>query len=284
MDYFRPDNLDEAVAWLAANGGRVAAGCTDLFPATERPALSGPLLDITGIETLKSIERTADGWRFGACATWTDVLRADLPPAFDGLKLAAREVGSVQIQNAGTLAGNLCNASPAADGVPPLLTLSAMVTLTSAAGTRDLPLGEFITGARRTALEPGEILTDIHIPEAAASGYSTFIKLGARKYLVISISMVAARLVVADGTITDAALSVGACSDVARRLPDAEATLAGQAATSAAAETITDTIVAGALAPIDDIRANAAYRSAASAELVRRAVARLLARPREAAA
>lgn len=282
--YARPESVEEALSLLARERWSILAGGTDFYPALGDRKVDRPVLDLSGLGGLRGIQREAMGWRIGALTTWTDVIRADLPAAFDALKQAAREVGSVQIQNAGTLGGNLCNASPAADGVPPLLTLDAMVTLTSAAGTRDLPLGDFITGARRTALAPGEILTDIRIPEAATSGPSTFLKLGARKYLVISISMVAARLVVAGGTISDAALSVGACSAVARRLPDAEDALAGRAATADAAEAITDTMVAGALAPIDDIRADAAYRAVASAELVRRAVAGLLANPREAAA
>ena len=94
-----------------------------------------------------------------------ELIEADLPPLFDGLKQAAREVGGRQIQNAGTIAGNLCNASPAADGVPPLLALDAEVELAGRAGTRRLPLGEFITGNRRTALAPGELVVAIHVPQ-----------------------------------------------------------------------------------------------------------------------
>ncbi|MEK9725482.1 MAG: FAD binding domain-containing protein, partial [Rhodospirillaceae bacterium] len=212
--YHRPTDLQDALAWLAETGGRVAAGCTDLFPGTDRPALAGQILDVTAIAGLRGIAESAEGWRIGAATTWTDVLRTDLPAAFDGLKLAAREVGSVQIQNAGTLGGNLCNASPAADGVPPLLTLDAAVELASASGTRTLPLPDFIRGPRDTALQPDELMTAILIPQSAGAGAATFLKLGARKYLVISIAMVAARLTVAGSTVTYAAVAVGACSAV----------------------------------------------------------------------
>ena len=181
LDYHRPGELDQALGWLAeraAAGDRpvIAAGCTDLFPATERKRLPGPVLDITAIRGLRGIDRNATGWRFGATTTWTDVIRADLPPAFDGLKAAAREVGSVQIQNAATLAGNLCNASPAADGVPCWLTLAAEVELTSAAGVRKMPVQDFLTGPRQTALRPGEILTAIHVPASGGQGRSSFQK------------------------------------------------------------------------------------------------------------
>ena len=98
----------------------------------------------------------------GARTTWTDLVRHPLPPAFDALKQAAREVGSVQIQNVASVAGNLCNASPAADGVPPLLALDAEVELRSARRARAcLPLGDFILGNRRTALQAGELVTAI---------------------------------------------------------------------------------------------------------------------------
>ena len=99
-----------------------------------------------------------------AATTWSEIAAANLPPAFDALRQAAREVGSIQIQNRGTIAGNLCNASPAADGVPPLLALDAAVELASANGTRQLPLSEFITGYRRTARQPDEILSAVIVP------------------------------------------------------------------------------------------------------------------------
>jgi CO/xanthine dehydrogenase FAD-binding subunit len=99
-------------------------------------------------------------------------------------------VGGRQVQNAGTIGGNLCNASPAADGVPPLLALEAEVELVSAAGSRRLRLAEFLLGPRRTALLPGEVLAAVLIPEAALAGGFGFVKLGARSHLVISIAMV----------------------------------------------------------------------------------------------
>lgn len=278
--YLRPDNLDDALAALAEGDLVRAAGCTDLLAATERKALPGDILDLTGIRALRGIDRAAGDLRIGGGTTWTDILQADLPPAFDGLKHAAREVGSVQIQNRGTIAGNLCNASPAADGVPPLLTLEARVELSSARGVRVLPLGDFIIGPRRIALVRDELLTAVLIPKSATRGVSHFLKLGARKYLVISITMTAARIVVEDGVVVEAALAVGACSPVATRLAAAESALIGAPPDAAR---ITDAMVDGVLSPIDDVRADAGYRRVGAAELLRRTVAELASPARAAA-
>lgn len=278
MQYYRPTDIGEALIWLkshADDGAIVAAGCTDLFPATGRPRLDGPVLDVTAIGALHGITQENDGWRFGAATTWADLISHPLPPAFDGLKLAAREVGSVQIQNSATLAGNLCNASPAADGAPCWLTLDASVELQSASGIRQMPLGEFLLGPRKTALAADEILTAIVVPSQSTIGRSTFVKLGARKFLVISIAMVAARISATEGIIDHAAIAVGACSAVATRLNDLERVLLGRPLSRNTADTINADLMATSLSPIDDVRGDADYRIAAATELVRRSVCAL---------
>lgn len=267
--YLRPETLDAALQVLASGSFTIAAGCTDLFPATERRALPGDVLDITGIADLSGIAWEEGGLRLGATATWTEIAHADLPPALRALQLAAREVGAMQIQNRGTLAGNFCNASPAADGVPPLLVVDAEVELRSIAGMRKLPLGDFLAGPRQTRRKPDELLTAVIVPAASLAGASHFLKLGARSYLVISIAMTAARLVIDDGVVTDAALAVGACGPVATRLPDVERAVIGKALN---ADLIEDQAVASALSPIDDPRADAAYRASSAAELLRRTI------------
>src|ERR1700730_10046852 len=151
--YLRPRRLEDALTALA-RPHMVLAGGTDFYPARVGRAIDEDVLDIGGIAVLRGISADSAGWRLGATTTWSELLETDLPPLFDGLKQAAREVGGRQIQNAGTLAGNLCNASPAADGVPPLLALDAEVELAGRAGTRPLPASAFITRNRRTALAP----------------------------------------------------------------------------------------------------------------------------------
>ncbi|RPI99671.1 MAG: xanthine dehydrogenase family protein subunit M, partial [Chloroflexi bacterium] len=178
--YLRPSTLAEALAALAdpkltrtpdkIDRLTVLAGGTDFFPAqAARTAWLQPtprnVLDISGIEELRGIRQDGDGVVFGALATWSDIRDGALPRAFDGLKLAAREVGGAQVQNRGTIAGNLCNASPAADGVPPLLTLDASVEVVSVRGRRSVPLAEFITGNRKTVLAADELVIAIHVAE-----------------------------------------------------------------------------------------------------------------------
>ena len=276
MSYLRPHRLEDALEWLAAERPLVMAGCTDIYPLHQTPALDGPLLDITALAELRGISM-ADGWRrFGAATSWTDILRADLPPAYDGLKAAAREIGGVQIQASGTIGGNLCTASPAGDSIPCLMTLDAEIELASHRGVRRLPLADFLTGARQTARDEDELVIAIHVPEVAETGCAGFEKLGARRYLVISIAMTAARLVVNQGRIDSAAIAVGACAPVAVRLRDIEAALRGQACAEAEASLRDSTsAIMAALSPIDDVRGTAGYRREAAAELVTRLVGRL---------
>lgn len=270
--YLQPRGLDEALRLLAQGPLTVAAGCTDLFPATERQRLAGDVLDISGVSALRGISRDDSGWRIGAATRWSDVIAADLPPGFEMLKAAAREVGSVQIQNAGTVGGNLCNASPAADGVPPLLALDASVELVSAAGARVLPLQAFLCGPRQTQRRPDELLSAVLVPEAA--GISAFRKLGARRYLVISIVMVAARLVLQDGRIERAAIAVGSCSPVARRLGALEARLKGM--TPDDLNGLEPGFLDGQLDPIADVRGTADYRLGAAEHILRRCLRDLM--------
>lgn len=272
--YHRPDNLDDALAVLAEKPVTLAAGCTDLFPATEKQELPGAVLDLTAIAGLRGVTIGPDGWRFGATTTWSDVIAAELPAAFDMLKQAARKIGSVQIQNASTIGGNLCNASPAADGVPPLLALDARVELSSINGLRNVALGAFLTGVRQTVLKPGEIVSAILIPKKAGQGQSRFAKLGAREYLVISIAMVAVRLVEDHGKVSEIALSVGSCSAVATRLTELEQRLTGQPIAGLASR-IDQHMLAEKLSPISDVRADAPYRITAATELLQRMVADL---------
>jgi len=247
-------------------------GGTDVFPAHVGRPISQPVVDLSGIVELKGIMETAEGFRFGAATSWTMIARAPLPPAFDALKEAAREVGSIQIQNRGTIGGNLCNASPAADGVPPLLALDAKVELASASGRRVLALSHFITGYRKTALERGEIVSAIIVPRPAERSASAFVKLGARRYLVISILMAAAVIEKAgDGRIIHAAVAIGAASPVAQRLAELERDLLGRRGKPSA-------IVAAhhlvGLSPISDVRASDSYRREAAIAVVGEALDR----------
>ncbi len=267
--YLRPTRTEEALERLASAPLTVLAGGTDHSPARVARPLAEDILDITALEALRGIRETEEGWRIGATTSWTQLIEAELPPLFDALKQAAREVGGVQIQNAGTVAGNLCNASPAADGVPALLALDAEVELASVQGTRSLRLDEFILGPRRTARRADELLTAITVPDPRAAANSRFLKLGARRYLVISIAMVAAVIEAKSDYVSAARVAVGACSPVAQRLPALEQALIGAPLNARLGEQVRAEHLAP-LAPLDDPRASAGYRREAAQTLIAR--------------
>jgi N-methylhydantoinase B len=275
MSYHRPRSLEEALALRAARDVAVIAGGTDIYPALAAKRGWGDptqpaMLDISAIPGLARIEETEAGWRIGCLVTWTRLIHAPLPPLFDGLKAAAREVGGAQVQNRGTLVGNLCTASPAGDGIPNLLALEARVELASAKGRREVALADFLTGYRATALRPDEIVTALLVPRLAGAR-GGFRKIGARRYLVISIVMAAGVIACAGGRITAARLAVGACSAVTQRLPALEASLIGRAPR----EALVEPAHLAPLAPLDDIRASAAYRREAALVALRDLLAAL---------
>jgi CO/xanthine dehydrogenase FAD-binding subunit len=273
--YFRPLELEEALAALAAQPLTVLAGGTDFYPARVGKSIREDILDVTRIVSLRGIGEEAESWRIGAATTWTDLLQHPLPNYFQTLKRAAREVGGLQIQNAGTLIGNICNASPAADGVPPLIALGAEVELSAATGTRVLKLEEFIVGNRHTHRQPHELVTAMIVPKWQAHARSTFLKLGARKYLLISITVVAACIATDNNKIiTQAGISVGACSPVARRLVALEQKLIGKRCSRALVDQVQPSDLAP-LTPIADVRSSAEYRLDAALTLIKRALLEL---------
>lgn len=269
MGYHVPRTMDDL--WPAlAGGAEVIAGGTDWFPAAGDHVGGVDLVDVTGLTEFAGIAAGPDGWRIGAAVTWSEIFSADLPACFDGLKAAAREVGSVQIQNVGTLAGNICNASPAADGVPPLLALGASVECVSSEGTRVLPLDSFLLGPRHTALRPGEVVAALLVPPQPTGAVAAFSKAGARAYLVISIAMIAVQACVVAGRLSDVRIAVGSCGPVAMRLTELEARLQGAAEVSISADDL------ASLSPIDDVRGSAAYRIEVVSETLTRVLRGML--------
>jgi CO/xanthine dehydrogenase FAD-binding subunit len=273
--YLRPETVDDALAALAQAPLTIIAGGTDFYPARVGRPLDDDVLDITRLGELRGIEEDSRSFRIGALTTWTDVTETPLPVWFDGLKAAAREIGGAQIQNVATVAGNLCNASPAADGVPVLMSLDASIELASTRGRRSVPVTEFITGNRQTGRAQDEMVTAICVPKPGRPARAEFLKLGARRYLVISIAMVAAAVEMSPGgRVAAARIAVGSCSAVAQRLGALENDLLGKAVCTTLGETARADHLAG-LTPIDDVRGTGAYRRDAALALVRRALNRL---------
>jgi len=270
--YLRPQTLTDAAQVLAGQGGTILSGGTDFFPALGDRPVTGTVVDISGIREMKGISTTSAEIRIGGLTTWSEVVASPLPRCFDALKCAAREIGGIQIQNRGTVAGNLCNASPAADGVPPLLALDAEVELVSTSGTRRVPLSKFIVGNRKTLRRVDEILAAVIVPRRLDDAASVFLKLGARRYLVISIAMVAAVVQVdGKGRVSEARVAVGSCSVTAQRLNALEQALVGAPARTGLGAIVTPQHLSSA-SPITDVRATATYRADAARTLVSRAL------------
>jgi carbon-monoxide dehydrogenase medium subunit len=264
-EYFSPSSTDDAIRLLAerAPRARLVAGATDLILELERGARPGvdTLIDVTRIPGLGGISRDEDGTiHLGALVTHNDcaaspLIRGQAYP----LARAAWEVGAPQIRNRGTVAGNLITASPANDTITPLMALGAILTLGSVRGTRQVPLGAFYTGVRKTVMQPDEMLLDIAFPGLSAGQRGTFIKLALRRAQAISVVNAAVILTFAGEAVRSAVITLGSVAPTIIHAQTAEAFLAGR---SLDEETILQAagLAAADARPIDDLRGSASYR------------------------
>jgi CO/xanthine dehydrogenase FAD-binding subunit len=257
---------------------RIVAGATDLIPFVRAGRLRPRLVvDITRLDDLRAIRHVDGGLEIGALVTHAQLAASPLVRQHAAvLSEAAACVAGPQVRARGTLGGNVCTASPAADTVPALLVLDAQVRLVSAAGERRLPLANFSAGPGRTALGDGELLHSVYIPAQPESAGASFGKVGKRQALVISVVNGAALLAVAEEQVTQARIALGAVAPTVVRCPAAEARLVGTVAHASGLrhefEEASD-LVLKTIRPIDDVRGSAAYRRAAAVGLVRRLLA-----------
>ncbi len=266
--YERPRTLERALELMGETRVAVVCGGTDFYPERLYQHRQEFVVDVSSIDALRGVTRDATGWRIGATTTWSDVRDTAMPDAFDGLRTAARQVGAAQIQNAGTVAGNICTASPAGDGIPPLLTLNAQVELHSLRSTRVVDLARYLTGYRTTDRREDELVTAIIIPEPGTNSRGAFVKFGQRSSLVISTVMIAALVEFDDDRIDTARVAVGACSPVAARLAGVEVALVGVKAESSTLLKSVREVNMSELTPIDDVRASSAYRTRVTPQLI----------------
>ena len=233
---FCPQSLDQALALLSEHGAalQICAGGTDLMVMLRKGKVGAPcLMDISGLD-LSEIRAQDGGISIGALATLTDVQESSLfnKEPYRFLQRAAGWVGSPQIRNAATLAGNLCTGIPSADTSTPLLALDARVRLASVRGTREIPLTGFFLAPRRTVLEPDEMVTEILLPPFPAGDYRTeFRKVGARKELFISMFHIAALLEMDGSAVKQARFAMGVMAPVPLRLFRTERLLTGNVLT-----------------------------------------------------
>lgn len=277
--YAAPTSVEEALEVLRGGDDvTLLAGGTDLMPQSQagRVAFGRTLMNIRGIAALRGIARDGGALRIGALTTITDLL--DSPLVAEHLPVLARAAdrfASPQVRNAGTVGGNICNASPAGDTLVPLIALGAEVELAAkpngSVETRAVPLEEFFAGPSRTHRRPHELLTAVRVPMPPSGAVTLFEKFGTRPALDISTVSVGLTAVCADGVLSDVRMAVGAVAPTPVRARAAEAALEGRrldgAAVAEAAAAARDGID-----PIDDVRATAWYRK----ELVHNLVKRML--------
>jgi CO/xanthine dehydrogenase FAD-binding subunit len=246
------------------------AGGTDLMVMWNGGALAGrTFLDLTPIAAWSRIQASPKALVIGALATHTALIRhAVVRRRFPLLAAAAATVGGPQIQNRGTLGGNIANASPAGDTFPPLLVHDARVRIASAAGVREIPLAEVFAGPKRTTLAKGELIASVVLPIERKPTRELFRKVGTRAAQAISKTVVAGRVwMKRDGTIDELRFALGSMAPTARRLPTVEAYVRGRRPTDAVVREAC-ALVAKDVAPIDDVRSTAAYRLAVSRNLL----------------
>jgi len=271
-----PTDLDGALAALANGGGETVlpiAGGTNLIvdirAKRERP---DRMVGLGEVDELLGMEFGPERISIGGRTTVSDLLRSpEIAREAPSLIEAARLFGGLMVRNTGTVAGNIASGSPAADLVPPLLTLDAELTLASTSGTRTLALDDYYLGYKRDARRPDELITRISWPRLPENSSNTFYKLARRKGDAITVTGVAVTLSVADGTCTRVRIALASVAPIVRRVKEAEAVLEGKALTPAlideAAAAAADTCT-----PIDDIRASAGYRRHTVEALTRRLV------------
>ncbi len=258
LTMLEPRTLAEALEMLRGEPAPVPiAGCTDVYVGLHFGTVPPcRFLDLHGLDELRGIRRVGDMLAIGALATYTDLIRSPLVRRrLPILVEASRQVGSPQIQNRGTLGGNLANGSPAGDTLPVLAVAEATVVLVSAAGERRVPFGSFYTGYRRTVLRPDELIAAIEVPPV--EGRQWFRKVGTRAAQAIS------KVVMAAVRAPHSRIALGSVAPTVVRLPRTEAVLAGGGSLAEAQAALLEEI-----APIDDLRSTAAYRRRVSANLL----------------
>jgi carbon-monoxide dehydrogenase medium subunit len=277
FEYVRATDTAHALSVLGRYAGRarVLAGGTDLLvelkTAQRTPDV---LLDVSRVARLKCIERTEKGLQIGALATHAAIASSDLVRSTcAAVAQAADAIGAVQTRNAGTIGGNLMTCVPSMDSGPPLLALDASIVLASERGERQLPLGEFFVGPRRTAARPDELLTQILIPEESLCMPMTFLKFGLRRGQALALVNVAAGFFSGEdaGVFRSPRIALGAVAPTVIRAFEAEGRLKDRRVDSRAIREAA-AVAAAEASPIDDFRASAAYRRSLIAVLVRRAL------------
>jgi len=277
IDVLTPRDLDDALEILHENGEglRIVAGGSDVIVQLRDGVIkTEKLLNILPLKQLRFVRKQDSQIHIGALATYNDIVTSQLAREHAWpLVEASRQIGAIQLQNTATLGGNLGNASPAADSLPPLYALDAVVVTRSKAGTREIPIEKFFVSYRKTALQPDELIAEVHFTALGKEDRGAFRKLGLREANAISIVGVATVLRgrSSNDTYNEARVALGAVAPTIRRARACEQALTHAPITRGLLKKAAELALADAV-PIDDIRGSARYRKDVLASVVYQAL------------
>jgi aerobic carbon-monoxide dehydrogenase medium subunit len=274
FEYFEPNTLDEAISLLSLYAGKanVLAGGTDLLVEIKehvrRPDYVINIKKIANVDHLEYDAKT--GLRFGALVTAREIeVSPVIREKYPGLRQASSEIGSIQIRNRATIAGNICRASPSADTLPPLIADGASVSIYGPDGERIVVLEEFFTGPGRTILKPNEIVTEVRVPPPHTG--SVYIKLGRRKAMELATVGVAVSLTIERELCREIRIVLGSVAPTPIRAKQAEAVLRNRPFDRHLLEKAAQAAV-NESRPISNVRGSAEYRREMVRVLTKRAV------------
>ncbi len=274
MKYEAPGSFEEAAKLMSAETGtaRVLAGGTDVLVQMRSGMVEPDLVvDIKRIPGVYDITNTSDGWKIGAAVPGAamnehDAIKADWPGVVEALDL----IGSTQVQGRATLAGNLCNGSPAADSVPAMVAAGATVDILGPNGTRTASVADIPVGPGKTSLEKGEVVTSVNLPARGNGGGDAYLRFIPRTEMDIAVVGAAVNLTVDGDTITSARVALGAVAPTVVEVPDGAAALVGSTLDDSALDALA-AAASAACNPIDDKRGTIEFRTQVAGVLARRA-------------
>lgn len=273
FEYFEPRTVEEAVEFLASHGekSRVMAGGTDLLVQVKMgKAHPEFLINISRIPGLRYLIEE-EGLRIGALTSFRELEKVRLiQEKYTALFEAAQSVSSAQIKTMGTVGGNLCNASPGGDSVPPLIVFGAKVKLLGKRHERIVSVDEFFKGPGETVLSPEELLVEVQVPRLTGQTGSCFLKMGRVSADLAKVS-VAVAIIREDGICKDCKIALGSVAEKPLRTTEAEAVMIGKKFSETLVEKASHQ-VSEEIRPIDDVRSTASYRKEVSKVLVRNAI------------
>jgi carbon-monoxide dehydrogenase medium subunit len=282
FDIALPSSVDDCLQILADRGAdaKLVAGGTDLVPQLKNGLLKPRwVVDLSGVSRLRTLAvEDGKGLRIGAAVTARELeLHSAVRAGYVALAESGALVGSVQVRNLATVGGNLCNAAPSADMVPPLLALDAEAVIAGTRGQRRVPLATFFLGVRRTVLGPDELLLEIEVPAPAPRSGGQYLRHTPRRELDIAVVGVASQLTLANGMCAKARIALAAVAPVPLRATEAEGALEGHAVTPALIERAAQLAVEAAR-PISDQRGSVEFRRHLVRVLTRRTLTTALER------